>query len=163
MYVCDTNGFFIPSVGRSFKSIILQSRIIQNTVMSKIIENRTRWMNTRFTPEEYKIIHSRFEKSMFRKKSEYSRALILQKPVIFTYRDKSMDDVLEELISLRNELNHIGNNFNQAVHKLNSVMGMPDAELWQSMLIVLRDQLEPSIREIKKKMDNYSDIWLQKL
>lgn len=119
-------------------------------------------MNTRFTPEEYDIIRSRFKKSMFRKMSEYSRSVLLHKPVIFTYRDKSMDDMLEELILLRRELNYFGNNFNQAVHKLNSVMGMPEAKLWQEALTVLRDQLEPSIGEIKDKLNNYSEIWSQK-
>src|SRR5690606_20896747 len=85
--------------------------------------------------------------------------VLLKKPVTFTYRDKSMDDVLEELILLRRELNYIGNNFNQAVYKLNSVMGMPEAKLWQEALTVLRDQLEPSLREIKVKLDDYSEIW----
>lgn len=127
--------------------------------MSKIESNRTRWVNTRFTPDEYRIIHSRFQKSMFRNMSEYSRAVLLKKPVTFTYRDKSMDDVLEELILLRRELNYIGNNFNQAVYKLNSVMGMPEAKLWEEALTVLRDQLEPSLREIKVKLDDYSEIW----
>lgn len=126
--------------------------------MSKIIENRTKWMNTRFTPKEYKVIHSRFEKSMFRSMSEYSRSILLKKPVTFTYRNRSMDDVLQELIQIRNELNYIGINFNQAVHKLNSV-GIPDSGLWQAALIILRDQLEPSIRDIKEKMDDYSEIW----
>lgn len=119
-------------------------------------------MNTRFTPEEYEIIRLRFKKSMFRKMSEYSRSVLLHKPVVFTYRDKSMDDMLEELILLRRELNYFGNNFNQAVHKLNSVMGMPEAKLWQEALTVLRDQLEPSIGEIKDKLNNYSEIWSQK-
>jgi len=96
---------------------------------------------------------------MFRNMSEYSRAVLLKKPVTFTYRDKSMDDVLEELILLRRELNYIGNNFNQAVYKLNSVMGMPEAKLWEEALTVLRDQLEPSLREIKVKLDDYSEIW----
>ena len=130
--------------------------------MRKIPSNRTRWMNTRFTPEEYDIIRSRFKKSMFRKMSEYSRSVLLHKPVIFTYRDKSMDDMLEELILLRRELNYFGNNFNQAVHKLNSVMGMPEAKLWQEALTVLSDQLEPSIGEIKDKLNNYSEIWSPK-
>jgi hypothetical protein len=120
-------------------------------------------MNTRFTPEEYRIVRSRFEKSMFRKMSEYSRSVLLQKPVTLTYRDRSMDEVLEELILLRKELNYIGNNFNQAVYKLNSVMGMPDAELWQEMLVVLREQLEPSMKQIKEKLNNYSEVWSQKL
>lgn len=125
-------------------------------------ENRTRRITIRFKPEEFEVIEKRFEKSMFRKISEYSRSVLLQKPVIFTYRDKSMDDMLEELILLRRELNYFGNNFNQAVHKLNSVIGMPDAKLWQEALTVLRDQIEPSIGEIKDKLNNYSQIWSQK-
>lgn len=126
-------------------------------------ENRTRRITIRFTPEEYKLIEKRFQESMFRKISEYSRALMLQKPVRVIHRDKSMDDVQEELILLRKELNYIGNNFNQTVYKLNSVMGMPDAELWQGMLIVLRDQLEPSMRQIKERLNSYSELWSQKL
>jgi len=124
-----------------------------------MIENRTKRLILRLKPEEYEKIERRFRKSMFRNMSEYSRAVLLKKPVIFNYRDQSMDDVLEELILLRRELNYIGNNFNQAVYKLNSVLGMPDAKLWQEALTVLRDQLEPSLRKIKVKMDGYSDIW----
>lgn len=124
-----------------------------------MIENRTKRLILRLRPQEYEKTEKRFRKSMFRNMSEYSRAVLLKKPVIFTYRDKSMDDVLEELILLRRELNYIGNNFNQTVYKLNSVMGMPEAKLWQEALTVLRDQLEPSLREIKVKMDDYSEIW----
>src|SRR5690606_12930512 len=128
-----------------------------------MIENRTMRLILRLKPEEYRKMERRFRKSMFRNMSEYSRAVLLKKPVIFTYRDKSMDDMLEELILLRRELSYIGNNFNQAVYKLNSVMGMPDAKLWQEALTVLRDQLEPSVREIKVKLDEYSEIWSKSL
>src|SRR5690606_15268681 len=127
--------------------------------MGNMDENRSRVILIRLKPNEFKLLEKRFQKSMFQYMSEYSRAVLLKKPVIFTYRDKSMDDVLEELILLRRELNYIGNNFNQTVYKLNSVMGMPEAKLWQEALTVLRDQLEPSLREIKVKMDDYSEIW----
>lgn len=128
-----------------------------------MITNRTRRLILRLKPEEYEKIERRYLKSMFRNMSEYSRAVLLKKPVTFTYRNKSMDDVLEELILLRRELNYIGNNFNQAVYKLNSVMGMPEAKLWEEALTVLRDQLEPSVREIKVKLDEYSEIWSKSL
>lgn len=128
-----------------------------------MIENRTMRLILRLKPEEYEKIERRFRRSMFRNMSEYSRAVLLKKPVIFTYRNQSMDDVLEELILLRRELNYIGNNFNQAVYKLNSVMGMPEAKLWQEALTILRDQLEPSLREIKVKMNGYSEIWSKSL
>ena len=115
-------------------------------------------MNTRFTPEEYDIIRSRFKKSMFRKMSEYSRSVLLQKPVIFTYRDKSMDDMLEELILLRRELNYFGNNFNQAVHKLHTLDHIPEIKFWAEMsastqqhLIKKVDEIRDSLNEIRRQ------------
>src|SRR5690606_16509616 len=130
--------------------------------MGNTDENRSRVILNRLKPYEYKLLEKRSQTSMFQYMSEYSRHALINIPIIFTYNDKSMDDMLEELIKLRRELNYIGNNFNQAVHKLNSVMGMPDAKLWQEALTVLRDQLEPSMREIKDKLNSYSEIWSQK-
>lgn len=112
--------------------------------MTKIEENRTRRLIIRLKPKEFELIENRFKKSMLRKLSEYSRNVLLEKSISVLHRDKSMDDILEELILLRKELNCIGNNFNQSVRKLNSVRDMPDAHLWEGMLTVLRDELQPS-------------------
>ena len=131
--------------------------------MKKPDENRSKLILIRLKPKELEFLQRRLKKSMLRNMSEYTREILLEKEVTYTYRNKSMDDVLEELIQIRRELNYIGHNFNQAVHKLNGAMGMPEAKLWQNMLIVLRDQLEPSIRGIKEKIDNYSEKWSQKL
>lgn len=130
--------------------------------MPKKQVHRTKWVNIRLTPDEFKVISDRFQKSIFRKISEYTREVLLEKKIQVVYRDQSMDDVLEELIQLRKELNHAGINFNQAVKKLNGVVGMPEAHLWQSMLTVSRDQLEPAIKEIKERIHLYSDIWSQR-
>jgi len=132
-------------------------------MMKKTEENRSRRIITRLKPEEYKVIQDRFKKTMFRKMSEYSRNVLLEKTITVTHRDKSMDEVLEELILLRKELNAIGINFNQAVRKLNSVEGMPDANIWQAMIVVLRDKLEPAIIQIKERVSDYADIWSQRL
>lgn len=94
--------------------------------------------------------------------TEYMRELLFGKTLTFTYRNRSIDDSQEELIRIRREINYIGNNFNQAVHKLNSVMGMPDAEVWEGVMVVLRDQVEPMIRETKERMDFLSETWSQK-
>lgn len=131
--------------------------------MMKMEEKRSRRLITRLKPEEFRLVENRFKKSMFRKMSEYSRNVLLEKTITVTHRNKSMDEVLEELILLRRELNFIGNNFNQAVRKLNSVNGMPDAHIWQSMLTVLRDELEPKIREIKERLNKYAELWSQRL
>lgn len=131
--------------------------------MKEKYENRTRRITIRLKTTEYIALENRFKKTMFRKISEYSRNVLLEKKMTVTYRDKSSDDILEELILLRKEINSFGNNFNQAVRKLNSFSGMPEAKYWQSMLEVLRDQMEPSIRQIKDRINNYSDIWSQHL
>jgi hypothetical protein len=131
--------------------------------MKKEQENRTRWLNIRLKPDEYKTLEARFKKTMLRKMSEYSRYVLLEKTVTVIYRDRSMDEVLEQLILLRKELNFIGNNFNQAVRKLNSVAGMPEAYLWQAMLEILRDKLEPAIGQNNGRIADYSDIWSQRL
>lgn len=130
--------------------------------MRKENEKRSRIFLLRLKPKEFATVNSNFKRTRFRNLSEYTRSMLLEKSITVFHRDAAMDEILEELILLRKEINFIGNNFNQAVRKLNSVSGMPEAKIWQSMLEVLRDQLEPSIRQIKDRINNYSDIWSQK-
>ena len=126
-------------------------------------ENRSRILLTRLKPAEFKLLDNRFKKTRFRKLSEYIRSVLLEKPITVTYRDKSMDEVLEELILLRRELNAIGNNLNQAVRNINSAHGNADTRLWVNLLGVINGKLEPSIIQIKDQMNKYADIWSQKL
>lgn len=131
--------------------------------MKKTEENRSRRLTFRLKPEEYSLIEERFKSTMCQKISEYSRNVLLGKPIVVNYRDHAMDEMLEELIIRRKELQAIGINFNQAVQKLNSATGMPEADVWQLVVNILTDKLEPSIREIKDKIVQYSDIWSQGL
>jgi hypothetical protein len=125
--------------------------------------NRLKRVTTRFKEDEFKLIDNRFKKTRFRKLSEYIRSVLLEKPVTVMYRDKSMDEVLEELILLRKELNAIGNNLNQTVRNINSAHGGADTRLWINLLGVINSKLEPSINQIKDRMNNYAELWSQKL
>ena len=62
-----------------------------------------------------------FSKTTCRKLSEYARNVLLQKPVIIKFRNQSADDFLDEMILLKNELNAIGNNYNQSVKRLHTL------------------------------------------
>ena len=126
-------------------------------------ENRSKWLKIRLKPSEEGLLNKRFKKSTFQNLSEFGRAMILGKPITVIHRDKSMDDVLEELILLRRELNHIGNNLNQAVRNINSSHGLPDTRLWMTLLTIINGKLEPSINEIKARMNKYAELWSQKL
>jgi hypothetical protein len=125
--------------------------------------NRLKRVTTRFKEDEFKLIDNRFKKTRFRKLSEYIRSVLLEKPVTVMYRDKSMDEVLEELILLRKELNAIGNNLNQTVRNINSAHGGADTKLWINLLGIINSKLEPSINQIKDRMNYYAELWSQKL
>ena len=112
--------------------------------MEKQEENRTRRVIVRFKPIEFELLEKRFKKTMFRKLSEYTRNVLLEKNITVTYRDKAMDDVLEELILLRRELNAIGNNLNQAVRNINAAHGHADVRLWANLLSVVNSKVEPA-------------------
>ncbi len=126
-------------------------------------ENRSRTILIRLKPKEFDFLDKGLKRTRLRNMSEYTRNVLLNKPITFIYRNKSMDDILEELILIRKELNLVGNNFNQVVRKLNSVNDSPDAKLWEATLTVLRDELQPVIMHIKERMNDFSDIWSQSL
>lgn len=130
--------------------------------MSETQENKTAWCHLRLKPEEYELLNNRFKKTRFRKLSEYLRSVLLEKPVTVNYRDKAMDEVLEEMVLLRRELNAIGNNLNQAVHQINAAHGAADAKLWGNLLSAVKGKVEPAINHIKDRMNQFADIWSQK-
>ncbi|MFD0749122.1 hypothetical protein ACFQZS_03150 [Mucilaginibacter calamicampi] len=127
--------------------------------MEKQEENRSRRVITRFKPQEYELLESRFKKTMFRKLSEYTRNVLLEKSVTVTYRDKAMDDILEELILLKRELNAVGNNLNQAIRSINAAHGQAGAELWRNLLSTISSRVEPAINQIRQQLNQYSEIW----
>jgi hypothetical protein len=62
--------------------------------------------------------------------SAYLRKLALKKPVTVKYRNERADDFLLDMLNLKKELNTIGNNFNQAVHKLHLLDKIPEFRVW---------------------------------
>jgi hypothetical protein len=125
-------------------------------------ENRSHRLIVRFKPTEFELIEKRFKKTTFRKLSEYTRNVLLEKTITVTYRDKAMDDILEELILLRRELNAVGNNLNQAMRTINAAHGNADAKLWLNLLKTISGRVEPAINQIKEQMNQYADLWSQK-
>lgn len=130
--------------------------------MEKENENRSKTLLTRLKPAEYQFVFLAFKKTRFRKLSEYCRSILLGKPVVVTYRNKSMDETLEELALLRKELNAIGNNLNQAVRQINSAHGNADNRLWLNLLSIIGSKVDPAIGQIKERMQIFSEIWSQK-
>lgn len=125
-------------------------------------DNKVRWLNIRLKTEEHEAIRNRSKQTTCRNMSEFARQLLLGKAVTVLHRDRSMDEVLEELILLRKELNAIGNNLNQAVKSIHSTHGNADTRLWTGLFSIINSKLEPAIQHIKDRMNQYAELWSQK-
>ena len=68
---------------------------------------------------------------------------------------------MAEMIRLRNELHNIGNNFNQAVKKLHTLQKTEEFKSWLLLFETTRKILLEKIENIKQKIAQISDKWLQ--
>ena len=109
-------------------------------------------LQVRVTPEELKAIKDSSSHSTSRKFSDYIRKLILGKPVILYHRNQSLDDFMAEMIGLKNELNAIGNNYNQLINRLHSLAQFPELKTWLIINASTRQILVTNISEINPKI-----------
>ena len=123
--------------------------------------NRTKWLTVRLTEQEYQQVERATGKTTCSSVSEYARRLVLSKPVIMRYRNDSLDDFMADMLLLRRELNHIGNNFNQAVHRLHTLHIVAEIQEW--ILINERDKTEifRAIETINRKISDTYKLWSQ--
>ena len=94
--------------------------------------------------------------------SNYVRKVVLQKPVIVLYRNKSADDFLKDMLALKKELAGIGDNFNQAVHKLHLLEKIPEFRLWIQQNDGLQKSLVGKVEEILSRVTQLYEQWSQK-
>lgn len=66
------------------------------------------------------------------------------------------------MILLKNELNAIGKNFNQAVHKLHTLDHVPEIKAWAVLNEVGKKIFMKKVEEIKEKLTQIHEQWLQK-
>lgn len=130
--------------------------------MKKKEEVRNRWVHIRLNDSEYKKIEGFWKSSICNQLSEYARTTLLKKPVLIRYRNASADEILSEMIRLKNDLNAIGNNFNQAVHKLHTLDHIPQIKLWIVQNELIRQNFMSKVEEIKLRMNQIYEVWSQK-
>jgi len=118
-------------------------------------------VTVRFTEKEYEVIDARFKKTTSNDLSHYIRSIVLNRPVTVKYRNQSLDESMEALISLKQELNAIGNNFNQAVRKLHSLKQIPEFREWLHKNESLQEQLKLKTDQVANSVVAIGRKWLQ--
>lgn len=122
--------------------------------------NRTKWVHLRLLPNEYKALHAKFCKTTSRNLSEFIRGILLDKPLVTTYRNASQDDLLEAMSALTRELNAVGNNVNQAVKRLHTLREH-EAASWAANYAIQSAGLEVKITEVKALLNAIAERWLR--
>lgn len=129
--------------------------------MEKENSLRNRIIGLRLTSTEYKQIEKQFTNSTAKKMSDYVRCALFDKPITVYQRNQSLDDFMTEMIKLRNELNNIGNNFNQAVKKLHTLQQIAELKSWIITYELEKKILFNKVDEIKNRINKIADEWLQ--
>ena len=125
-------------------------------------EVRNKMVVVRMNNTEFEKVENLRKKTTERYLSSYVRKLSLEKPVTVKYRNQSADDFLKEMLGLKKELNGIGNNFNQAVHKLHLLDKIPEFRVWVNHYEGLQKSLVSKVEEIKSKVNQLYEQWLLK-
>jgi hypothetical protein len=123
---------------------------------------RTKSIKIYLSPEEEKVLRHYSGRTTCRSLSEYSRAVLLRGPVTVLFRNASADDFLEEMVLLKKELNAIGNNFNQAIHRLYLLDQVPEIKTWLLASEIHRAAFLKKTEDILLKAQQIHQLWLQK-
>ncbi|ABQ06667.1 mobilisation protein (MobC) [Flavobacterium johnsoniae] len=129
--------------------------------MERENSNRSRRITLRLTEKEYAKIESLFKASTCRKLSDYIRRHLFCRPITSTYRNQSLDDLMEETVVLSSELRAIGNNINQIARKVNTLKMIPDFKGHLYLFEVQRKKLSDKMEEISSHTQKISEQWLQ--
>lgn len=123
---------------------------------------RQHWLGLRLSETELNQLKKLASKTTARTLSDYARQVLLQEPVRVLYRNQSADDFLTEMLSLKRELNALGNNFNQAVHKLHTLDHAREIQHWAQHYSHYLEIFRKTQDAIERKMQQVYEQWLQK-
>ena len=122
---------------------------------------RDRWLTIRLSQAEEKILKDFSSKTTSNNLSNYARSILLRRPVTLLYRNQSQDNFLQELILLKRELNAIGNNFNQLVHRLHIIDHPVELKSWIISYELQHQAMQSKVDEIKTWLVNIYNLWSQ--
>jgi hypothetical protein len=122
---------------------------------------REKWLTVRLSDIEHAELQRHFTNSTCRGLSDYVRKLILSKPINVKYRNASVDDFLADMLALKKELNALGNNFNQSVHKLHTLDHVPEIHQWAMTNERSKEALFQKIDQILNRVNELHKLWFQ--
>jgi hypothetical protein len=130
--------------------------------MNRKKEVRNKMVVVRMNETEFTSFTTLQKKTTEKDASTYLRKVALQMPVTVKYRNESADHFLADMLLLKKELSAIGNNFNQAVHKLHILEKIPEFRTWLMLYSGLQIELMNKVEQIRLRIAQLYEQWLQK-
>ncbi len=120
---------------------------------------RNKWHTIRLNQEEYDELQRLFKNTTCHQLSDYTRRIVLARPVNVKYRNASLDDFLTDMLAMKRELSAIGNNFNQSVHKLHMLDHLPEFRAWALKNEQDKLVLFGKVDHIMKRVNEMYKLW----
>lgn len=122
----------------------------------------TRWLNVRISKADHKRLFDEFKNTTCRSFSQYIMAILLTRKIVSYSRNKSLDEVMTEVVSIRKELNTVGKNLNQALRLLQVSTKEKERKYWQDMLLKETRAFTERQESLQNIFDKLGEHWLQK-
>jgi len=129
--------------------------------MKKEKKNRDKRYAVRLTAAEQDLLLKNFSGTTYTNFSEYTRSILLGKPMIAAVRNQSLQDIFAELVALRQGLDEVAIHFNQAVQKLHTLASIPLLQDWLFTYEMDRRKLLKDIQQIKVFINSTAEKWLR--
>lgn len=120
---------------------------------------RSEVLTIRLTPDEYQQLERLAANTINSGLSDYCRRVLLQQPVNILCRNQSLDDFLADMLLLRKDLRQIGNQFSQAVHRLQTLKGNTELQHWLLLNEQDKNRLFQLIDKISTQLNAAHRIW----
>ncbi|TDQ73842.1 plasmid mobilization protein [Sphingobacterium yanglingense] len=129
--------------------------------MKKEVKNKNKWLHIRIDEDELLQLQNMQLRTTEKYISNYVRKIMFNKPLIARTRDESLNEIITVLTKLQKDLNGIGNNYNQMLHRLHLSTSVAEVKLWLKLYEKQRVELFICIDEIKAFIAKSAEKWLQ--
>ncbi|MCA6450992.1 MAG: plasmid mobilization relaxosome protein MobC [Chitinophagaceae bacterium] len=123
---------------------------------------RNKWVTVRMNQAEFELLEKNRLRTTEKNNSNYLRKLALQQPVTKLTHNQSMDEATTAIIQLKKEINFIGHNLNQIVHKLHTLDRIPEFRNWAQQYENTRERILTDTTNLLLHAHQILSQWSQK-
>lgn len=157
-----TSVFRAPLLGTRWAMLFIHFiKREKDFVMNDNKNIKNKWLHLRLSEEEYQQLQKAFKKTTERKLSRYARNILLGKPMIAAYHNKSLDELMPMLAKVTKSIGAISNNYNQAVHKLHTLDHTTQVQNWTAAYENGAAPMLETMEETRALIEKITVQWLQ--